>query len=568
MLRVGDPATQTALELSGLDEKLGIEVEWANISGGPKTLEAFRADAIDVGAVADIPPLFAQWTGTDVKIVAARNTVDPLDHPTYELGVAPGVDVKALGRPEGQEDRVQPRTGPGRAGAARPRGGRPDPGRRRAGRDDQRRRLLRRWRSPRTRSTSRRSARRWRRPTSRSTSATARTTIAPGVRDDAWTLYAPTTVVEDAHKAAAIKKYVAVWAKAQQWINEHPEEFAKALLRGPRGSVARGRGVRREGARARSRCRPTGTTSIARHQETADLLAKEQGHDELDVGRPLRPPLREGHRGGAVMTAVQERPGQRAPASADGRRARRTPPARAGTPDPVRVLDRPARARRLCGASAPRPASSTRGRSPSRGRWSSSARVLIENGRLQESLMTSAVRALLGLAIGVVVGTVLAVVAGLSRIGESLVDGPVQIKRSIPSLALIPLLILWFGIGEEMKVITIALGVLVPVYIHTHNGLRSIDGQVRRARRDRRRQPDRVRPQRRAARRAARLPAGPALRGDLGAARAGRGRADQLHERDRPHDHARVQLRADRRDHRRPGRVRRPRPAWPTGPSD
>ena len=102
---------------------------------------------------------------------------------------------------------------------------------------------------------------------------------------------------------------------------------------------------------------------------------------------------------------------------------------------------------------------------------------LVESGRLQDSLVTSAVRASLGLVIGVAVGTVLAIVSGLSRLGESLIDGPVQIKRSIPNLALIPLLILWFGIGEEMKVITIALGVLVPVYIHTHNGLRSIEGR-------------------------------------------------------------------------------------------
>ncbi|MDQ1103013.1 ABC transporter permease [Nocardioides zeae] len=103
------------------------------------------------------------------------------------------------------------------------------------------------------------------------------------------------------------------------------------------------------------------------------------------------------------------------------------------------------------------------------------ARGLLESGRLTESLQVSLTRAGLGLAIGVVVGAVLAVVAGLSRLGESVVDGPVQVKRSIPNLALIPLLILWFGIGEEMKVITIALGVLVPVYIHTHNGLRGID---------------------------------------------------------------------------------------------
>ncbi|GAA5142413.1 ABC transporter permease [Nocardioides marinquilinus] len=105
------------------------------------------------------------------------------------------------------------------------------------------------------------------------------------------------------------------------------------------------------------------------------------------------------------------------------------------------------------------------------------ARELWDDGRLQEGLVTSATRAGLGLLLGVAVGLVLALVAGLSRLGEAVVDGPVQVKRSIPSLALIPLLILWFGIGEEMKIYTIALGVLVPIYIHTHNGLRSIDGR-------------------------------------------------------------------------------------------
>ncbi|MFI6690709.1 ABC transporter permease [Streptomyces sp. NPDC050433] len=102
---------------------------------------------------------------------------------------------------------------------------------------------------------------------------------------------------------------------------------------------------------------------------------------------------------------------------------------------------------------------------------------LIENGRLQSNLATSAQRAALGLLFGVLAGLVLALVSGLSRIAEGVIDGPVQIKRAIPSLALIPLLILWFGIGESMKVITIALGVFVPVYIHTHNGLRTIDNR-------------------------------------------------------------------------------------------
>ncbi|MFJ4686622.1 ABC transporter permease [Streptomyces sp. NPDC088789] len=102
---------------------------------------------------------------------------------------------------------------------------------------------------------------------------------------------------------------------------------------------------------------------------------------------------------------------------------------------------------------------------------------LLADGRLQSHLATSAQRALLGLLFGVAAGLVLAVLSGLSRVGEAVIDGPVQIKRAIPSLALIPLLILWFGIGETMKVVTIALGVLVPVYIHTHNGLRTIDSR-------------------------------------------------------------------------------------------
>ncbi|MEE6262356.1 ABC transporter permease [Plantactinospora sonchi] len=102
---------------------------------------------------------------------------------------------------------------------------------------------------------------------------------------------------------------------------------------------------------------------------------------------------------------------------------------------------------------------------------------LISNGRLQESLLVSTQRAGLGLAFGVLIGAVLALLSGLSRWGEAVIDGPVQIKRAIPSLALLPLLVLWFGIDEQMKVITITLGVFVPVYIHTHNGLRSIDNR-------------------------------------------------------------------------------------------
>lgn len=102
---------------------------------------------------------------------------------------------------------------------------------------------------------------------------------------------------------------------------------------------------------------------------------------------------------------------------------------------------------------------------------------LIADGRLQDNLIVSARRAALGLALGTVIGTVTALISGLSRWGEAILDGPIQIKRAVPAVALVPLLILWIGIGEQMKVLTITLGVFVPVYIHTHNGLRSIDSR-------------------------------------------------------------------------------------------
>lgn len=106
-----------------------------------------------------------------------------------------------------------------------------------------------------------------------------------------------------------------------------------------------------------------------------------------------------------------------------------------------------------------------------------SAQELWTSGRLQDSVQTSLTRALLGLLIGVVAGVVLALASGLSRIGDAFVDGTLQVKRSIPNLALLPLLILWLGIGETMKVVVIALGVLVSIYINTHAALVSIDAR-------------------------------------------------------------------------------------------
>jgi len=100
---------------------------------------------------------------------------------------------------------------------------------------------------------------------------------------------------------------------------------------------------------------------------------------------------------------------------------------------------------------------------------------MIADGTLLPHFLASAARAYTGLALGVLVGVILALLSGLTRTGEALIDGVVQIKRAIPTLALIPLAIIWLGIGEAMKVFLIFTAVLVPVYINTHAALRGID---------------------------------------------------------------------------------------------
>jgi len=100
---------------------------------------------------------------------------------------------------------------------------------------------------------------------------------------------------------------------------------------------------------------------------------------------------------------------------------------------------------------------------------------LVREGRLQANLAISAWRAAQGLAFGVSVGLVVALLSGLSLLGGYLFDGMVNVKRAIPTLALIPLVVIWFGIGETMKVTVIALSVFVPIYLNTHTALRGIE---------------------------------------------------------------------------------------------
>jgi sulfonate transport system permease protein len=100
---------------------------------------------------------------------------------------------------------------------------------------------------------------------------------------------------------------------------------------------------------------------------------------------------------------------------------------------------------------------------------------LARSGELERHLAVSARRAAIGFVLGGAIGFVLGLLTGASRIAERTLDSSVQMLRALPHLALVPLVILWFGIGEGGKVFLVALGVLFPVYLNTYHGIRSVD---------------------------------------------------------------------------------------------
>jgi len=103
---------------------------------------------------------------------------------------------------------------------------------------------------------------------------------------------------------------------------------------------------------------------------------------------------------------------------------------------------------------------------------------LAASGELWEHLGISALRALLGFLLGSFTGLMLGFFTGLGNIANRLLDPSLQMLRTVPLLALIPLFILWFGIGEFSKVMMISLGTFFPLYVNTYLGVRSVDNKL------------------------------------------------------------------------------------------
>jgi sulfonate transport system permease protein len=103
---------------------------------------------------------------------------------------------------------------------------------------------------------------------------------------------------------------------------------------------------------------------------------------------------------------------------------------------------------------------------------------LVRNGTLPEAIAVSLQRVVIGFLAGGTAGVLLALVAGLGRAGENAVDPIMQMLRALPFFGLIPLFILWFGIGETPKVTLVALAVSFPLYLNTFSGIRGVDGKL------------------------------------------------------------------------------------------
>ena len=103
---------------------------------------------------------------------------------------------------------------------------------------------------------------------------------------------------------------------------------------------------------------------------------------------------------------------------------------------------------------------------------------LFKRGDLQEHVLISTQRALIGFIIGGIIGFLLGLFNGTILFFERTVDTTIQMIRTVPHLAVIPLVILWFGIGETAKIFLVALGVMFPIYINTFNGIKNVDRKL------------------------------------------------------------------------------------------
>ena len=114
--------------------------------------------------------------------------------------------------------------------------------------------------------------------------------------------------------------------------------------------------------------------------------------------------------------------------------------------------------------------------------WSTAVSLITTDsaayGTLQGAMLISLERVAIGFGLGAAVALTLALIAGLSRIGENAVDPLMQMLRTVPLFGLIPVFIVWFGIGNLPKILMIALAAAFPLYLNTFSGIRNVDAKL------------------------------------------------------------------------------------------
>jgi sulfonate transport system substrate-binding protein len=282
-LVVGDPTTQRVLEHTGWIRQLPFQVKWAQITGGPGVTEAFQAKALDVGSAANIPPIHATWVGIPVKIVAFRTRKDPLRHPTYVIGIAPRGRIDTLADLKGKRIAFSPGQAQGavvlRTLAA-------------AGVNPREVTLVD---LPATADayTGALAANQVdaapigsglpsKRYLDRYASDGAKVLHHGAFRDDPIILYVRTETLRDPAKAAAIRAYVGLWARAQQWIDEHPQEWSQIYYLEDQGLSLADAAVIIEKSGS-PEIPTTWDDAIALQQETIDFMARQTGRPRFDA---------------------------------------------------------------------------------------------------------------------------------------------------------------------------------------------------------------------------------------------------------------------------------------------
>lgn len=227
-LVIGDPTTQAVLEHTGWLKGLPFTIKWAEITGGPGITEAFHAKVLDAGSAMNIPPIHAIWVGIPVKMVAVRLRSDWQERPTFQLAIAPGAKVDSLKDLRGKRIAYSPGQAQGelvlkilQAQGISPKevtlveapstaadayinalvGGLVDAAPIGAGA-----------------------------PTKRYLDNYAREgarVLKHGQRDDFQTIYVREEVLRDPAKAAALRQYVQLWARAAAWQNANRDEWAR-----------------------------------------------------------------------------------------------------------------------------------------------------------------------------------------------------------------------------------------------------------------------------------------------------------------------------------------------------